>query len=154
MAIYEKVTSTGGQWVRKSDLVNGSKAKIVSETNPEPSMHQNKDGSVKMQDVCKVMFQGSTEAVKVALNRANINALVDAFGSDSKLWIGKVLNVDVEKMRVAGKAVIALYLVPQGYKKIDDESGYAVIVPETQPTVDPEIPVIKDEDVDGTMMPF
>jgi hypothetical protein len=38
----------------------------------------------KTQDVTKVQFQGQTEALNVNLNRATINALVDAFAEDSK----------------------------------------------------------------------
>jgi hypothetical protein len=64
------------------------------------------------------------------LNRATINGLVDAFGEDSKLWQKQTLKVETEKMRVAGKAVVALYLIPKGYKKIDDTNGYAMIVKE------------------------
>ena len=45
-------------------------------------------------------------------------------------WQGHSLTVETEKMRVAGKAVIALYLIPEGYKRIDDDNGYAIIVPE------------------------
>ena len=39
-----------------------------------------------MQDACKVQFDGYEEPLKVALNRATINALVDAFGRSSKDW--------------------------------------------------------------------
>ena len=44
-----------------------------------------------MQDVCKVQFDGYEEPLKVALNRATINALVDAFGRSSKDWQGHPL---------------------------------------------------------------
>jgi len=33
-------------------------------------------------------------------------------------------------MRVAGKAVVALYLIPKGYKRVDDRNGYAMILKE------------------------
>jgi hypothetical protein len=55
---------------------------------------------------------------------------VDAFGEDSAGWQGHALSVETEKMRVAGKAVVALYLIPEGYERIDDENGYAMIVKE------------------------
>ena len=32
-------------------------------------------------------------------------------------------------MKVAGKSVFALYLIPDGYKVMDDENGYTVVVP-------------------------
>jgi hypothetical protein len=61
-------------------------------------------------------IEGGDEPLNVNLNRATINGLVDAFGEDSALWIGHYLTVETEKMRVAGKAVVALYLIPKGYE--------------------------------------
>ena len=126
---YQQSINTGA-FVKKDELVNGSSCKIVSETTPQPSTFTNKDGSPKTQDVCKVRFETAEEAVNVSLNRANINGLVSAFGEDSVNWQGKALTVETEKMRVAGVARIALYLIPDGYTKIDDENGYAVIMKE------------------------
>lgn len=128
MAKYNKQTNIGGAWAKASELGNVSNAKIVSETNPQPSQFLNKDGSVKMQDVCKVSFSGVDEALNVSLNRTTINGLVDAFGEDSKGWQGQSLSVETEKVRVAGKGVTALYLIPSGYERVDDANGYAVIV--------------------------
>ncbi len=68
--------------------------------------------------------------MNVSLNRATINAFVDAFGEDSADWQNHYLRVETEKMRVAGKSVTALYLIPEGYEKMDDENGYAIIVKE------------------------
>lgn len=123
---YQKQVSVIGSWAKASELT-AKRAKIVSETNPMPSSFTNKDGTPKTQDVCKVKFEGVEEPMNVSLNRATINALVDAFGEDSKDWMNHVLTVATEKVRVAGKAVTALYLVPEGYVKTDDENGYAVI---------------------------
>ena len=130
MATYQKNTSLGGKWAKGSELAEVKRAKIVSETKPMPSSFTNKDGSPKTQDVCKVRFEGIEEPLNVSLNRATINGLVDSFGEDSRSWQGHYLNVETEKVRVAGKSVIALYLIPEGYKKVDDENGYAVIVKE------------------------
>jgi len=124
-----QIVKSAGAWVDKASLKNGTRAKIISETRNEPSKFLNTDGSPKMQDNCKVQFEGATEAVNISLNRATLNALVEAYGEDSLNWMNKTLTVEVEKMRVAGKAVIALYLIPKGFKKIDDADGYAVIVP-------------------------
>jgi hypothetical protein len=128
MALYKKNISLGGSWAKASELLAVKLAKIVSETNPMPSSFTNKDGSPKFQDVCKVQFEGFKEPLNVSLNRATINGLVDAFGEDSKDWQNKNLSVETEKVRVAGKAVTALYLIPSGYKRIDDENGYPVII--------------------------
>ena len=143
MAQYQKSVSIGGSWAKAAELKSGMRAKIVSETNPVPSSFQNKDGSPKVRDVCKIQFEGLNDVLNLALNRATINALVDAFGGESKSWMNKVLTVETEKVRVGGKAVTALYLIPQGYHKEDDTSGYAQVV---KNDTEPEIPVINVEE--------
>lgn len=146
---YQAQSSLSGAWVDKSKLTNGQRAKIVSETKPIPSNFQDDKGNVKNQDVCKVHFEGQPESVNVSLNRATINGLIDAFGDDSVNWQGHYLKTEVEKMRVAGRAVTALYLIPEGYEKVDDAEGYAVIQKIGQPQVAPadDIPVIEAEDL-------
>lgn len=133
---------TSGAWAKGSELGNIKRAKIVSEASKQPSQFFNKDNSVKMQDVAKVRFEGLPDALNVSLNRATINGLIDAFGDDSVNWQNNYLTVETEKVRVAGKAVVALYLIPEGYKRVDDENGFAVIVKEGT-----KVGTIKDEDI-------
>ena len=156
MAIYQKQVSMGGTWLKASELKNGTKAKIVSETQAQPSTFLDEQGQPKTKDVAKIRIQGHDEPYNVAINRASINALVDAFGEDSKNWMNKVLTIETEKVRVAGKSVTALYLLPEGYAKFDDENGYAVIAKkEDVPTqevatddgFDEGAPEISDEDI-------
>lgn len=123
---YQKIYQVSGAWINTKNLT-ATKARIVSETATQPSNFLNKDGSPKTQDVCKVQFQGEKEPVNVALNRATINGLIEAFDEDSNDWIGKVLSVVTEKIRIGGKANTALYLLADGYEKVDDEMGYAII---------------------------
>ncbi|MEK7112978.1 MAG: hypothetical protein AAB875_06730 [Patescibacteria group bacterium] len=131
---YSKQTFVGGSWVKGGEVVSGTKVKIVSETVPTPSKFQKNDGTVKMQDVAKVKFQGVEEVKNINLNRATLNGLVDAFGEDSKEWIGKVLTAVTEKMVVGGKRVTAVYLLADGYELKEDENGYMEIVnPESVP---------------------
>lgn len=129
---YQSTMGVSGSWAKNSEIKTGTRAKIVSETKPQPSNFQDKNGNMKNQDVAKVKFEGSKEAVNISLNRATISGLIQAFGDDSVNWMNKVLRTETEKMRVGGKAVVALYLIPEGYKKIDDESGYAVIIKEEE----------------------
>ncbi len=149
MAKYQKTSFTQGAWVKASQIKSGTIAKIVSETNPQPSQFLNKDGSAKNQDVAKVLFGRNTEPLNVSLNRTTINGLISAFGEESNDWKNKPLRAETEKARVAGKAVVALYLIPEGYKKIDDDNGFAVIVPkdEASKTSEEEIPVIEEDEM-------
>ena len=158
---YQKQVSTGA-WAKASELKNGTKAKIVSEVSKQPSTFLNDDGSAKTQDVAKVRFENLSEPLNLALNRTTINGLIDAFGEDSVTWQGHYLTVETEKVRVAGKAVTAIYLIPEGYEKVDDSNGYAVIlkmgnVTASAPIRDEDIPVINisdDEKVDLKDIPF
>jgi hypothetical protein len=125
MAKYNKSSSIQGAWLKNTEVVSGSKCKLVGEVNPIPD---NFNGG-KFQDVGKVRFEGNGgEAKNVRLNRATINALIDAFGEESKEWMGHTLTAHTEKMIVGGKRVTALYLVPDGYKVGEDENGYIVVI--------------------------
>lgn len=156
---YTSQVSISGGWVDKSKLTNGQRAKIVGETKSVPSnFTDEKTGVVKNQDVAKVQFEGQKESVNVALNRATINGLIMAFGDESMNWQGHYLTTEVEKMRVAGKAVTALYLIPEGYEKVDDAEGYAVIQKKgtvMSPVLDQNIPIIdENEDPRNIDTPF
>ena len=72
---YEKKVVTGGKYASKEELFNKGvkRAKIVSETNDEPSNFKDKNGNPKTDHVCKVMFEGENESVKTQLNQATIN---------------------------------------------------------------------------------
>ena len=142
---YQKQQSIGGAWGKGAEVQSGSRCKLMSETVPMQSQFKNeKTGEVKTQDVAKILFSGDTEEKNISLNRATINGLIDAFGDDSALWQGQVLTAETEKVRVAGKAVTAVYLVADGYERVDDEGGYTVIVkkgtqvgaPEELPSID------------------
>jgi hypothetical protein len=124
---YAKEISVGGAWVKAAELKSGTKAKLVSEAIDQASSFTNKDGSPKTQTVAKLRIEGLPEPLNCSLNRATINALVDAFGEDSKDWQAHTLTIETEKVRVAGVARVALYLLPEGYSKVDDDNGYAVI---------------------------
>jgi len=53
------------------------------------------------------------------LNQSSINILVDAFGGDTNLWVGKEVKVLTKKGVFAGKKGIAAYLVTNDYS-LDD----------------------------------
>ncbi|HEX3860773.1 MAG TPA: hypothetical protein VHY35_03700 [Stellaceae bacterium] len=124
---YSNVARSGA-WAKAADLTVGTRAKIIDEcTRVESQFKDEKTGAAKTQDVCKVRFEGKPEALNVNLNRATIRGLVEAFGSDSKEWIGKTLTVHTEKTTVAGRRVTALYLVAEGFEVAEDAEGYVQI---------------------------
>lgn len=137
---YEKIEGVYGSWVKGSEVVSGTKAKLITEVKPQPSQFKDKNGNPKTQDVAKIMFQGFAEEKNINLNRATINGLIDAFGDDSKMWIGKTLTAHTEKVLVGGKRQIAVYLLADGYEAIEDEDGFMKIInPDKQESVKEEI---------------
>jgi DNA invertase Pin-like site-specific DNA recombinase len=77
-------------------------------------------------------FSGGTmerPALKRLLQEAEagINALVKAFGRSSKDWMNQVLTVEIDEL--PGKKY-PFYLIPEGYKRIEDKKGDSVILPE------------------------
>lgn len=117
MTKYNRSSSVQGAWVKKETLREGQRAKIVGETSPE-------EGTYGKQDVTKIRFEGDQETKNMALNKTTINALIDAFGDDSKNWINHYLTVHAETTRSAGKKSITVYLIPEGFEWKDDEEGY------------------------------
>ena|SRR3990167_9409548 len=128
MTQYEKKVSVFGDWVKGSDLQSGMKAKIKTEVAPIKSQFKAKDGSDKMQDVCKIHFQGQKEQMNMNLNRPTLDGLIDAFGGDSKNWIDKELTVQTEKAVIGGKRVTIVYLLAEGFELKEDSDGYMKVV--------------------------
>ena len=157
---YQQVRKTTGSWIDKSTIKTGVGCKLVSETTKQPSSFKDKEGNDKTQDVCKAKFDGQDEAVNVNLNGATIGALISAFGEDSIDWQNKPLTAELEKMRVGGKAVVALYFIPEGYEKVDDDNGYAVIqmIEEAMPVIQEGNPLksmdAPADDIDVKDIPF
>ena len=121
---FNKSTGGGGVWLDKKALKGGERAKIVSEAREEESVYE---GKTRKQIIAKVSVEGVEEAGNVALNGATKNALIDAFGTDSKDWINKVVKTLIEKPIINGKRVTALYLIPEGFEMTEDDAGYVVI---------------------------
>lgn len=126
---YSPSSTVSGGWVNKLELRNGQKCVIVSEATPVVSKFKDeKTGEPLMQDTAKVHFEGQKEPVNCNLNKPTINALIAAFGTESLDWMNQPLTVELEKVRIGGKSSLALYLIPSGFKKMDDDNGFAVIV--------------------------
>ena len=142
MSIYQKLTGAQGPWIKNSEVKDGSRAKLVSETEP-------KEGKYGMRDVSKIRLENDSEPKNVNINKPSINALVGAFGEDSKNWVNKYLTLKTMRMSVAGRMVTALYLISEGYELTEDAGGYLVIVKSGQPApeLDPNEPEINVDEI-------
>jgi len=153
---YQRQSTISGAFVKGSDLAGIKKAILISEATTQPSQFLDKNGNAKTQDIAKVRFEGLDEVYNISLNKATLNGLIEAFGDDSKDWVEQPLSVETEKMRVGGVARVGIYLIPQGFEKIDNADGFAEIVKKglekrlNQPEDD--IPVIDDSE-EGDSMP-
>jgi hypothetical protein len=115
MAIYEKAS---GAWVDAEKVNDGTLAKLVNEVEKKDSRFKDEDGNAKTENVGKVRFQGGSEPVNVRLNWTTIYGLIDAFGKDSKEWIGKTLTVRKREMLVGDTARDVLYFIPEGFELV------------------------------------
>jgi hypothetical protein len=66
--------------------------------------------------------------------------------------MNKVPTVETEQVKVGGKTVFTLYLVPEGYEKVDDDNGYTVIA--KVGTATPAADVEDEEHEDEELPPF
>lgn len=122
MAIVQRTSSVQGKWLDKKEVENGDKVKIVSEATQQV----NPQGGFQL--VAKVSVKSkTTEPVNVSINGPSKNALIDAFGEDSQMWVNKVVTAAIEKVVVGGKRGIALYLIPDGMVLKESDDGFLYI---------------------------
>lgn len=109
--------TTTGAWLKVEDSLSGKKVKLINECVQTQSKFLKDDGTPKTENVVKVQFEGQ-EPVNMRLNWTTVFALVEAFGKESKTWIGHTLTAQVKDM-TTGQTV---YLIPEGCELYRDES--------------------------------
>lgn len=109
--------SLGGAWLDADKVVDGSKVKIINETVKRDSQFKDEDGVPKTENVAKVQFDGE-EPVNMRLNWTTIYGLIDAYGNDSKAWIGNALTARVKEAVVGDKVRTIIYLVADGFELV------------------------------------
>ena len=136
---YQKQGRVRGPWLKKTIELNGKKAKLVEEVKQEASNFKDDKGNVKMQDRGKIQIEGESEVFNFSVNKPTINALIDAFGKDSKDWCNQPLTIAAEKVIVSGKRGVSVYLIPEGFKLGEDDGGYIVITKKNGESKEEEI---------------
>ena len=93
MAKFEKQES---EYISGNDLVgiDGVTFKSLTEVKEESS-----NFGMKPKCSVEVLKQGMTAERKWTLNQQNINFLIDTFGEESNLWIGKTVGVFIENIK-------------------------------------------------------
>jgi hypothetical protein len=119
----------GGSWIDKKALKSGDLIKLTTEAEWVPSSLNPEEKQL----VAKCKIKGTDGEFNLAINSPSKNALIDAFGTDTKNWVGKLLTAAVESGIFAGKRGVMLNLVPEGYVIAEDAAGYIVIRPKVEP---------------------
>ena len=100
--IYKKKVSVG-QFAKKDvDYKNGDKVTVANEGKQV-------EGEWGMRDVFLVKLPNGEEK-NITFNQTSMNGLIDAYGADSKLWIGKELTIHLITQNVSGKFIKVTYL--------------------------------------------
>lgn len=113
--------SLGGAWLDAEKVEDGSKVKIVSECQKRDSRFKDAEGNAKTENVAKVQVQDATESVNMRLNWTTIYGLIDAFGNDSKNWMGHALTARVKEAVVGDTVRTIIYLIADGFELVKNE---------------------------------
>lgn len=99
---YTKKVSVGAFAEKGKDYKDGDLVAIANEGKQV-------EGVFGVQNVFLVKFANGEEK-NMSFNQTSLNNLIDAYGDDSKAWIGKVAKVWLILQSVAGKMLKVTYL--------------------------------------------
>ena len=100
--IYQKKVSVGAFAKKGIDYKDGDTLTIANEGKQVV-------GQFGEQDVFLVKLPNGEEK-NINVNQTSLNGLVDAYGADSKQWIGKEVKVHLISQNVSGKFVKVAYI--------------------------------------------
>lgn len=146
----EYTKSKGGKYVNAEEVENGARVKILDEVTKQESNFKNDKGETKTENVGKVQIEGKPGAFNMRFNWTTIYALIDAFGKESSMWVGKVLTLQKREMLVGDKVRDVMYLIPEGFQLTKDEEKRLVI----RKIGGVSEPIYPDVDIDPEDIPF
>ena len=132
--LYKKRVSLGAFLKKGEDYKDGDVVEVLSEGKQF-------EGKFGPQDVFTVKTKGDKEG-NVSFNSTSINNMIDAFGEDSKNWIGKKVKVWGIRSNVQGKMVVVYYFSHPD-ATLTDEGVFSIDGAESQGK---GIPVIEDDE--------
>lgn len=105
----------GGNFVKGDEVKNGDVLKFLDEGEwHENTRYKYPDGNARWDFVCKVDHAGAEK--KMRINATNKKVLIDAWGDETKAWIGKSARISLETALVAGERRKMILLQPEGAK--------------------------------------
>ncbi|MDD5178303.1 MAG: hypothetical protein PHT54_03440 [Candidatus Nanoarchaeia archaeon] len=131
-----------GQFLKKGeDIKENDIIKVANEGKKVP-------GEFGDQDVFLVKLEDGREG-NLAFNSTSINAIIDAYGEESKNWIGKELKVWMIRMAVQGK-IKPVYYFTHPDAELNEEGTFVLPVKnkskKKKEEEDIEIPIVEDQE--------
>ena len=127
MSVYKKQVSVGAFLKKGEDIKNGDIVTIANEGKQV-------DGQFGTQDLFLVKTAAGKEG-NVSFNRTSLNCLVEAYGEESRNWIGKQAKVWAILSNVQGK-MIKVYYFTHPSAELDEDGGWSLPVQTTPPVKD------------------
>jgi hypothetical protein len=125
MAIFKKKEVGVGQFAKKG--IDYKDRDIVIVANEGKQI----EGTFGTQDVFLVKLP-SGEEKNMTFNQTSINNMIDAYGDDSKKWIGKEAKAWLILQSVSGKMLKVLYLTHPSAEIVEDGAGFRWEIPGRQ----------------------
>ena len=138
--IYKKKVSIGQFLKKGEDFKDGDLVEIANEGKQI-------EGNFGTQDVFLVKLKDGREG-NVSLNTTSMNNMIDAFGEDSKNWIGKKAKVWAILSNVQGK-MIKVYYFSHPEAALSEDGEFIL----TKSSSD-DIPIVEEEEIDVKDIPF
>ena len=110
---FKKKESAGSFLKKGEEIKDGDILEILDEGKKV-------EGDYGLQNVFSA--KGEKCEGNISVNQTSINNLIDAYGSDSKNWIGKKVKIIVIKQSVSGK-IRNVYYFMHPNTELDEESG-------------------------------
>lgn len=102
-----------GSYLKAAEVKSGDSVTFRDEGSwVKNNKYTYEDGTPKQDFVIKVTYKGSEK--KMRLNKMNREAMVIAFGDDTKDWIGRSAMIVKENMLVSGKKMEVITLESPG----------------------------------------
>jgi len=133
MSVYKKRVSLGAFLKKGEDFKDGDIIEIANEGKQV-------EGQFGTQDIFLIKLSDEREG-NVNFNSTSVNNMIDAFGEDSKNWIGKKVKVWSIMSNVQGK-MIKVYYFAHPDAELNDEGVFEL---STTPERPAGIPVVDEE---------
>ena len=109
-------TKGGGSFLDSDKVADGVKIKVVGECVKVESKFKNTDGTPKPENHMPIRVKGAESSITMRVNWTSIYGMIDAFGTDSKGWVEKVVTLRKREMTVGDKVYDVCYLIPDGFE--------------------------------------